>query len=155
MSVLNTHRVAVWCCSRLRCSARQQPKHDSIHLLCRQSMLLPPSPNPTSETLPRRNLPSYPRPSSCHLSPRLRQLCLIWSSFIDTATIILSSTHRRSPNKRSWSKRSHHAYTATTSLASHPHPYHLQNLPPHVSHSHWNLSLKHGIHGHAMFSFQY
>src|SRR6218665_1931406 len=59
-------------------------------------------------------------------------------SFIDTATLGLSSTRCRWPNKRSSSQRTPHAYVDTTTLASHPFPYRFQNL---MYHPLWNLSL--------------
>src|SRR6218665_3618524 len=56
------------------------------------------------------------------------------AAFIHTTTLcprLLGSTHCCS---------SHHSYTETTALASHPCPYRIQNLPPHVLHLFWNLS---------------
>src|SRR6218665_2203239 len=47
-----------------------------------------------------------------------------------------------------------HTYTETTALASHPCPYRIQNIPSHVSHPFWNLSIIHVIHGYAMLWFQ-
>src|SRR6218665_1132676 len=76
------------------------------------------------------------------------------SAFIHTTTLILGTTHCCSSNKRSQSKRPYHTYTETTALASHPCPYCIQNLHPHVSHSFWNLSIIHVIHGYAMLCFQ-
>jgi len=72
------------------------------------------------------------------------------SAFIHTTTLILGTTHRCSSNKRSQSQRPHHTSTETTVLASHPCPYHIQNLPPHVSHPFWNLSIIRVIHNRAL-----
>src|SRR6218665_1264713 len=63
-----------------------------------------------------------------------------------------SVLHCFSSNKRSQSQRPHHTYTETTALASHPCPYCIRNLPPHVSHPFWNLSIIHVIHGYAICS---
>src|SRR6218665_189546 len=69
---------------------------------------------------------------------------------------ILGSTHCCSyrPDKRSQSQRPYHTDTETTALVSHPCPYRLQNLSPHVSRPFWNLSIVHVIHGYAMLCFQ-
>src|SRR6218665_1369744 len=85
-------------------------------------------------------MPSYSCLSSRHLPTRLLQLCPLRSAFINTTTLILGTTHCCSSNKRSQSPRPRHTYTETTSLAFHPCPYCIQNLPPHVSHPFWNLS---------------
>src|SRR6218665_1231722 len=101
----------------------------------------PPSKNSTSETLSRQNMPLYCCSSSHHLPTRLLKLCPHRSAFIHTTTLILGTTLCCSSNKRSQSQRPHHTYTETTALASHPCPYCIQNLPPHVSHPFWNLSI--------------
>src|SRR6218665_2963582 len=97
-------------------------------------------------------MPSYSCSSSRHLPTRLLQLCPLRSAFIHATTLILGTTHCCSSNKRSQSSRPHHTYTETTALASHPCPYCIQNLPPHVSHPFWNLSIIHVIHGYAICS---
>src|SRR6218665_3573528 len=99
-------------------------------------------------------MPSYSCLSSCHIPTRLLQLCPLRSAFIHTTTLILGTTHCCSSNERCQSQRLHHTYTETTALASHPCPYCIQNLPPHVSHPFWNLSIIHVIHGNAMLCFQ-
>src|SRR6218665_384839 len=70
-------------------------------------MLFPPSKNSTSETMSRRNMPSYSCSSSRHLPTRLLQLCPLRSAFIHTTTLILGTPHCCSPNKRSRSYRDH------------------------------------------------
>src|SRR6218665_1002156 len=99
-------------------------------------------------------MPSYSCSSSRHIPTRLLQLCPLRSAFIHTTTLILGSTHCCSSNKRSPFQRPHRTYTETTALASHPCPYRIQNLPPHVSHPSWNLSIIHVIHGNVMLCFQ-
>src|SRR6218665_2952133 len=94
-------------------------------------------------------MPSYSCLSSRHLPTRLLQLCPLRSAFINTTTLILGTTHCCSSNKRSQSPRPRHTYTETTALAFHPCPYCIQNLPPHVSHPFWNLSIIYVIHGYA------
>src|SRR6218665_570990 len=111
-------------------------------------MLFPPSKNSTSETLSLRNMPSYSCSSSRHLPTRLLQLCPVRSAFIHTTTLILGTRYCCSSNKRSQS------YTETTALASHRCSYCIKNLPPHLSHPFWNLSIIHVIHGYAMLCFQ-
>src|SRR6218665_1433253 len=92
-------------------------------------------------------MPSYSCSSSSHLLTRLLQLR---SPFIHTTTLIFGSTNCCSSNKRSQSQGPHHAYTETTALASHICLYCFQNLPPHVSHPLWNLSIIHVVHSYAM-----
>src|SRR6218665_3075474 len=99
------------CGSCPRCSPKLQTKHDTTCLLHGQNMLFPPSKNSTSETLSRRNMPSYSCSSSHHLPTRLLQLCPLRSAFIHTTTVILGTTHCCSSNKRSQSQRPHHTYT--------------------------------------------
>src|SRR6218665_954655 len=98
-------------------------------------------------------MPSYSCSSSRHLPTRLLQLCPVRSAFIHTrpTTLILGATYCCSSNKRSQSWRPHHTYTETTALASHRCQYCIQNLPPHVSHPFWNLSID-VIHGCAICS---
>src|SRR6218665_3901722 len=95
-------------------------------------------------------MPSFSCSSSRHLPTRLLQLCPLRSAFIHTTTLILDSTHCCSYNKRSQSQRPHHIYTETTTLASHPCPNRIQNLPLHVSHPFWNLSIIHVVHGYML-----
>src|SRR6218665_133361 len=91
-------------------------------------------------------------------SPDSTTATLSWPNsfhpFIHTTTPILGTTHCCSPNKRSRPKRLNHAYAETTALALHPCPYRIQNLPPHVSHPLWNLSIIHAIHCYVMLCFQ-
>src|SRR6218665_1260360 len=62
---------------------------------------------------------SYSCLRSLHLPTRLLQLCPLQSAFIHTTTLILSTTHCCSSNKRSQSQRPHYTCTETTALASH------------------------------------
>src|SRR6218665_1033068 len=101
-----------------------------------------------------RNKLSYSGSSYRHLPTRLLQLCPLRSAFIRTTTLVNCSTHCCSSNKRSQFHRPHHTHTETTTLASHPCLYRIQNLSPHVSHTLFNLYITHVIHGYAMLYFQ-
>src|SRR6218665_3374375 len=93
-------------------------------------------------------MPSYSCSSSRHLDYCNSVLSGLPSSTLQPLTSILHTI------KRSQSQRPHHTYTETTALASHPCPYCIQNLLPHVSRPFWNLSIIHVIHGYAMLCFQ-
>src|SRR6218665_228829 len=87
-------------------------------------------------------MPSY----SCSSSPDSTTATLSSPVCLhNTTTLILGSTHCCSSNKRSQTQRPLHTYTEITTLASHPCLYCIQNLPPHVSHSFWNLSIIHAL----------
>src|SRR6218665_311907 len=103
-------------------------------------------PEAVAPSAPPLQATAYSCSRSRHLSTRLLQLCPLRSAIIHITTLILGSTHCCSSNKRSQSQRPHHNYTETTALASHPCPYRIQNLPPHVSHPFWNFSVIRSCH---------